>query len=267
MNDDDFLKIVNENYERAKKERERLAEEEYIKACKRNLQTYERECNLQKKKTIKTFFKRVAAVLLVIGTIRGGVYLHSQLNSTPKKENIEPISQTQIIDTDNTIKDSIDFGFFEFQNNAIYNTELTKLSDEINYIVSNNTHRTQNNDGYFYSTDAIARDILVYDGDYDPEAVLFGVYKRINYDVVNKMDEIFRCLNIYIEAQPDKYSKEVKLACNYSSFTDYLTAHGFNSIDDYKAAMQEIVYAYSDEAKVDLSTLLNNLYPEEGLGR
>lgn len=151
----------------------------------------------------------------------------------------------------------------KFENENVKN----EAAYELGYIVNDNTHSTGYNGEYFYSHEAIATDILNYAGNRDMDSVIFTCYTNINYHVVEQMDIIFRIMKNYIDAEPEKYSDDVKKACYYSSFNEYLESHNFKDIDDYKKTMMQIMVAYKEsQSTTRYDDLIDSLYEGESYG-
>jgi len=109
-------------------------------------------------------------------------------------------------------------------------------------IVSSNTHRTDDNQHYWYDTYDIEKEVSN-----DPETFeeeLYAVYNKIGYNDENKM----------------KHMNEImRHTGNYSDFDDYLTQKGFvdengePSRENYEEYMDSYILAKSNMEKVEES--------------
>ena len=99
-------------------------------------------------------------------------------------------------------------------------------------IVSRHTHRTADNKNYYFDTTSIAYDLMD-DMENYPEN-LYGVYRGIDYKVVENMNSIF-----YIVHNSQDVEKKWEFQ-DYSSLTDFCEAKGFKNDQgvDYEAFMK-----------------------------
>ena len=101
------------------------------------------------------------------------------------------------------------------------NVVSSALSD-YRWIVSSETHRTQDNQGYWYDTYDIAQKVLESE---DTDLALYAVYDNIGYNYANKikhMDLVLQDMKDIATANPEKYSG---ISC-YSNFDSFLTGMG-----------------------------------------
>lgn len=89
-------------------------------------------------------------------------------------------------------------------------------------IVYSETHRTQDNQGYWYDTYDIAQKVL---NSEDTNLALYAVYDNIGYNYANKikhMDLVLQDMEHIATSNPEKYSG---ISC-YSNFDSFLTGMG-----------------------------------------
>jgi len=117
--------------------------------------------------------------------------------------------------------------------------ETVKVNDylsQYSHIVSENTHRTNDGQHYWYDTYDIEKEVSN-----DPETFkeeLYAVYNRIGYNDENKIDHM---------------NKIVNHTGNYSDFNDYLVQNGF--VDENGEPSRENYEEYMDAyilAKVNM---------------
>lgn len=117
-------------------------------------------------------------------------------------------------------------------------------------IVSVNTHRTSNNEGYWYDIDAIANQLLQEE---DISLALYGVYNKIGYNQGNKNLQMASLLNS-MKFFAEYNNQEVK---TYSSFDDFLITNGFvdkegnPSTRKYEEAMDNYVTKVMNGEKLE----------------
>ena len=84
----------------------------------------------------------------------------------------------------------------------------------------------------------MAKEILTNEKDYD-----YAVYRcfqelfRNPLKVDVYMNTLFSYLHENIEANINDYPQELVAALNHSTFDEYITSHGFNSIYEYRQVM------------------------------
>lgn len=92
-------------------------------------------------------------------------------------------------------------------------------------IVSKNSYRTQDNEGFWYNNEDIARDILgLPDELFD--TVLYITYEDMG-PYTNNMDDVIRALNNYTAGEADKYPIILGKVEGCNSLNDYLIKNGF----------------------------------------
>lgn len=90
-------------------------------------------------------------------------------------------------------------------------------------LVGNETHRTNDLQGYWYDTFDIAKGVLK---DEDMHRALYGVYKDIGYNQANKVeqtDDVIRNMKTIASSSSEQYGDKPV----YDSFNDYLIKNNF----------------------------------------
>ncbi len=139
-----------------------------------------------------------------------------------------------------------------FALSALANNVSDKLSGSqymhnMGSIVTENTHRTSDNSGYWYDTDDIAFSIS--ESDTDKECLLYAVYTKLDYNRMKHMNDIMARLGSY----DSEYEQ-------YKNFEDYIIKRGFVKetgeldIEGYKKYMNEYVCTMSrvEEVKSEI---------------
>lgn len=114
-------------------------------------------------------------------------------------------------------------------------------------VVSENTHRTNDNTGIWYDTDDMA--FSVSESDSNKEALIYSVYSNMRYDRTKHMNSFMKSLSSY-DAEYQQFE----------DFEDYIIKKGFVNEkgepdqDSYKKYMDEYIYhiAKIDEAKPEI---------------
>ncbi|MEG0977292.1 MAG: hypothetical protein RSE41_10315 [Clostridia bacterium] len=131
------------------------------------------------------------------------------------------------------------------RNKLSENTDIFMEAHEVASFVSDETYRVNNNTAVAYDNFDIAKKVLNYEGKEDINAVIYSCYKMYSYNVLTQMDKLFSNMHLLIEGNETNFSKEIVDSCNYSSFSDYLDALNFSTIDEYKELMEDLLLAYS----------------------
>lgn len=101
-------------------------------------------------------------------------------------------------------------------------------------IVSRNTYRTEDNKGYYYSHQQIAREIL--DSD-NPEILIYICFREMDSDTTQKYgNQEIRNMN-YVFNELNSQCQNDSIYKNYDSFEQYLISNGYCDNDgkpDYK---------------------------------
>ena len=136
-----------------------------------------------------------------------------------KKKKMEPEQLKQKIKTTIISLALIASGFAanELVQAAEDNSIISEYLSNNRSIVTENTRRTEDNNGYFYLHNNIAYEIAISEQDID--AVIYAVYNKMSYDRIGNMDYVMRELRQYVPT--DSRFK------NISSFTAYLKQNGF----------------------------------------
>ena len=169
---------------------------------------------VKKKKRVRVNVKRaVAAFLLIIALFIGGKIAHNQL---------EP-----------------------YFNGSYVNQSYTVGYDSI----SSNTHRTSDNQGYWYDVDSIAR--LYDESEMDFDSFVYGAYNGMNMRTIPNMDDLF-------------WQFRMRGITDYTSFTEYVKGCGYTrevdgqiiaDFDAWKAAMKK---------QIRVGNELNDVYTQVG---
>lgn len=128
-------------------------------------------------------------------------------------------------------------------------------------IVSNNTHRTVDNQNYWYDVSDIADELLS-----DKEAFnekFYAVYQRIGYNDSNKikhLDQILSIVDGRLSMNPEPYDKFV----GYDSFNDFLIANSF--VDKEGKPSREAYEKHMNEYIIAKATMEKLSGKEEGKG-
>lgn len=106
-------------------------------------------------------------------------------------------------------------------------------------IVTENTHRTSDNQNFWYDTDDIAFEISTLDESVDKDAIIYATYMNLDYNRTDNMNDVMRALKKY-EDETSKFKK-------YNSFAEYVIDFGFvkengeADIEEYKKYMDGYV--------------------------
>lgn len=112
--------------------------------------------------------------------------------------------------------------------------EPIKVEQTVHYSTKQNTEVTFTD----REIEKMAKEILTNEKDYD-----YAVYRcfqelfRNPLKVDVYMNTLFSYLHENIEANINDYPQELVAALNYSTFDEYITSHGFNSIYEYRQVM------------------------------
>lgn len=116
------------------------------------------------------------------------------------------------------------------------NTDFYKRKENLepfSKIVSDNTHRTDDFQNFWYDTKGIVNDLEQYNGnDTVLDLAIYKVYTDIDYNRTKNMDDIVNSLG-------------------YKSFENYLKEKGYSSIDEYDKVMKQL--ASSDYAQLNIN--------------
>lgn len=130
----------------------------------------------------------------------------------------------------------------KMQEYGIVNEELSQYST----IVNQNTHRTDDNQHYFYDTSDIASEISDIKED-DIDKAIFGVYSNIGYNDENKIEQMNNIMNSV------NFSKQEE-AKGFDNFNDYVVSKGFVDKDgkaDYDAYTNAMAKMIVDEHNIN----------------
>lgn len=127
------------------------------------------------------------------------------------------------------------------------NAIIKDYLDSNRTIVTENTRRTSDNNGYQYLHANIAYEIATTTQDID--SVIYSVYHKMGYDRVGNMNEVMKNLQRYVPE--DSRFK------NVSSFYEYLSQNGFvdenGQIDETKYRKQMKEYILASEKQKETS--------------
>lgn len=124
-------------------------------------------------------------------------------------------------------------------------------------LVGNETHRTNDLQGYWYDTLDIAKGVLK---DEDIHRALYGVYKDIGYNQANKVeqtDDVIRNMKSLVSSNPEQYVDKPM----YNSFNDYLIQNNFV---DKEGLPSTKVYEEKMDQYILGQTQMNNIIKETG---
>lgn len=136
-------------------------------------------------------------------------------------------------------------------------------NDILAQVVSDNTHYGDYSGSeriWWYDTEKMALDVLD-SSEYDIDTRIYGCYKNMKeYNKLTHMNSLFEEMQKIITANPDKYSEDIKAACSYETFQEYLDAKNLN-LDDYQKLMDQVLVAYGKEDRnfEEIAALLNEL--------
>ena len=130
------------------------------------------------------------------------------------------------------------------------NIAISDTLEEYDSIVSENTYRTKDNQGYWHDSRKIAMEIL--DAE-DQDLAIYAVYNNISFNRTKNMSDIFHDLSIFTKYSGDP-SSHTKI---YSSYEDYLKEMG--CIDNegnistkmYEEKMDEYASVVADMKKAE----------------
>ncbi len=115
--------------------------------------------------------------------------------------------------------------------------------------ISSNTHRTSDNQGYWYDVDSIAR--LYDESEMDFDSFVYGAYNGMNMRTIPNMDDLF-------------WQFRMRGITDYTSFTEYVKGNGYTrevdgqviaDIDSWKDAMKK---------QIRVGNELNDVYTQVG---
>lgn len=134
----------------------------------------------------------------------------------------------------------------------IVNQELSEYST----IVNENTHRTDDNQNYFYDTYDIASAISKDQSDIDK--AIYGVYSNIGYNKANKLSQMDNVISsVEFTAKADE------VADHFSNFSDYVISKGYIDKDgkaDFKAYENAMTQMLVDENAIEeLQSQVDNI--------
>lgn len=226
--DDEVIRMVNDNYVRAKLrsiEQDREQKAEYYQE-KRTL--YQIEKKKKRKGTRNTAILAICASAVLVSSIYG---INSELNK---------------IDTRQDFISSINDGVVE---NTIYTNTLNADGNGFTW--------------YYKDIDDIANRTLNEHKDIDIDTRIYGTYTSLNdYKKSEYMDDIMQSMQGIVSANPDAYTEDEIRASNNATFKDYLNSLGLDE-DEYKKLMDDITLAYGRNDQEKVAELLNRL--TEGL--
>lgn len=116
--------------------------------------------------------------------------------------------------------------------------EISQIKSSYAQVLESNTHRTYNNQGYWYDYEQMAKDLLQNPEDFGVQ--IYCIYDRIGYNDESKiecMNELFQNINFEISKDPEKY-KDFEI---YKNFGYFLMENGFTSTDHYEQNMEEVL--------------------------
>ena len=113
-------------------------------------------------------------------------------------------------------------------NNLQDQAQINEYLSQYSSIVSENTHRTDDGQHYWYDTYDIEKEVSNNPETFSEE--LYAVYNKIGYNDENKIDHM---------------NKIVNHTGNYSDFDDYLTKNGF--VNEDGSPSRENYEDYSDQ--------------------
>lgn len=246
--DDSFIKIVNDHHNEMKMkelleteaELKRMQQEKYTEAQKRKAYEAAKAKSIQgqrvrRAKQQKMIKNRIIAnaLILVVSTalLYGAINLGSNIKDSYELSNAEEAVGVMLAE------------------GSIHNPS----------IVSRNTYRTENNDGFWYKNEDIASDILSLP-DETFEAILYITYKDMG-PYTNNMDDVIYYLNSYTASNPGNNPIAYGRVNGCNSLGDYLVKNGF--VDEKGEPSMEKFEEYG-KAQIDAHQEYLEQLSEEG---
>lgn len=151
---------------------------------------------------------------------------------------------------------------------------LMNATGELGSIVINNTqygdYNTEIGDvTWWYNLGSMAEEILSSNNGYDIDTKIYGCYINLNeYDKEKSMDDLMHRLKEIVSRNPDSYSEDVKSACQYDTFAEYIASKGLTK-EEYLEMMRQVLIAHgkrSLEANKANELLMGINYPNDEMG-
>lgn len=151
---------------------------------------------------------------------------------------------------------------------------IMNATGELGNIVINNTqygdYNTEIGDvTWWYNLGSMAEEILSSNNGYDIDTKIYGCYINLNeYNKEKSMDDLMHRLKEIVSSNPDSYSDDVKSACQYDTFAEYIASKGLTK-EEYLEMMRQVLIAHgkrSLEANKANELLMGINYPNDEMG-
>ena len=142
-------------------------------------------------------------------------------NQSPKIRNFKVFSAaTKIVAY--TMSVAVVCGAVSFIKDTAQKSKGQENLQSFSEIATENKHRTDDNKGFWYDTNAISSELNTYsNNDTLFDLALYSVYNDISYNRTENMDRIVKKLG-------------------FDSFNDYLSKKGYNNLSEYENSMIEL---------------------------